>query len=233
MAHTELSNWEKEKEEWKGRHFVASYSGGKDSMLAIYRALRAGMIPVELLITFRTEKERSWFHGVPETVLKRVSEALKIPVRLIQTTGEGYTRSFEQALKEAVRKGADCCVFGDIDLEEHRSWCSERCTNTGLKPCFPLWEESREALVYEMINAGFLAQITVVHTKRLGEAFLGELLTEDIALKIKATGADICGENGEYHTFVYDGPIFDNPVAYEIGSRIFDGDYFFLSIQNR
>jgi len=87
--------------ELKGKRFVASYSGGKDSVFAIYRAVRAGLIPLELITTYNTDVNRSWFHGVTENLLQEVSAALAIPVRLIKTSGEKYQENFENALAKA------------------------------------------------------------------------------------------------------------------------------------
>jgi len=112
---------------YNGRKFVASYSGGKDSILAIYRAIKLGMKPVSLIITFNVDMERSWFHGIPDELLSEVSASLDIPIKLIKTSGEDYAANFEKELKVQKENGAEICVFGDIDLEEHLQWCTARC----------------------------------------------------------------------------------------------------------
>lgn len=202
-----------------GKKFIASFSGGKDSTLAVFRAIKQGMIPVELVTTYNTDKNRTWFHGIPEHLLNKVSDELGIPLRLIYTSGDLYTENFEAYLKEAKSNGVDVCVFGDIDIEDHLIWCSERCKAAGLEAYFPLWQESREKLVYEFIEYGFRTMITVVDTTRLSEEFAGKILTKKLADEIKKTGADICGENGEYHTFTFDGPIFIKPVSFIKGDK--------------
>jgi len=111
----------------KGKKFVASFSGGKDSTLAIYRAIMNGMIPVEFIITYNIDKERSWFHGIPETLLNTIEESVGVPIRLIKTTGAEYEANFEKALQASKERGAEICVFGDIDLEGHLTWCKDRC----------------------------------------------------------------------------------------------------------
>ncbi len=205
---------------FKGKKFVASYSGGKDSTLAIYRAISQGMIPLELIITYNTDKERSWFHGIPQAVLDNISKEINIPVSLIKTTGEEYTKNFEAKLLEAKIKGAEVCVFGDIDIEGHFEWCTDRCKLVGMEAYFPLWKESRKNLVYEFIDLGFKTIITIVDNSRMPEEFAGKILTKEIANAIEKSGADICGENGEYHTFVFDGPIYKNPIKYTAGKKI-------------
>ena len=215
-----------------GKKFVASYSGGKDSILAIYRALKQGLNPVALITTYNTDKKRSWFHGIPEPVLESVSQSLGIPVWLIKTSGDEYAGNFESALLKAKTLGAEICVFGDIDIEDHRAWCSQRCDNVGLEAVLPLWGEERKSLVYEFIDSGFTAHITVVDKNRMSDSFLGKPLTRETVDSIEKQGADICGENGEYHTFVSAGPIFKRPVSFAFGETLVDNGYAVLPLQS-
>ena len=205
---------------YSGKKFIASYSGGKDSTLAIYRAIKQGMIPLELITTYNIDKERSWFHGIPEPLLNKISKEISIPITLIKTTGEKYAENFEAKLRHAKELGAEVCVFGDIDIEDHLKWCSDRCEAVGLEAYFPLWQEDRRDLVYEFIDLGFKTIITVVDNSRMPANFAGQILTRDVAEDIAKSGADICGENGEYHTFAFDGPLFAHPVKFKIGDMI-------------
>jgi len=214
-----------------GKNFIASYSGGKDSVLAIYRAMNAGLSPASLITAYNTAADKSWFHGTRENLLYEAADSMAIPLTLIKTTGEQYEVNFERSLSDAKKQGAEVCVFGDIDIEGHRKWCTERCENTGLIPYFPLWGENREKLVYEFIDAGFQAIITVINTKLMEKRFLGETLSADTADLIKKSGADICGENGEYHTFVTDGPIFKKNVDFKINNTIERDGYVILDLQ--
>lgn len=200
-----------------GLRFVASYSGGKDSVLAIHRAIQSGMKLEALLITYNIDRKRSWFHGIDEDVLHKISESIGVPVRLIRTSGADYAENFEKALKAEQQRGAQACVFGDIDIEGHLEWGSERCRAAGLIPCFPLWKEDRHALAEECIRSGFKPTVTVVDTKRLDASFAGRPLTLEVLDEMKKAGIDACGENGEYHSFVADGPIFSFsiPVAFD------------------
>jgi uncharacterized protein (TIGR00290 family) len=218
-------------ENLKGKKFIASYSGGKDSTLAIYRAISHGMIPMELITTYNIDKERSWFHGIPQPVLDNISKEMNIPISLIKTTGEEYTRNFEAKLLDARNKGAEICVFGDIDLEGHLEWCTERCKAVGLEAYFPLWKESRKKLVYEFIDSGFKTIITVVDNSRMPASFAGQILTREVADEIEKSGADICGENGEYHTFAFDGPLFKKAVEFTIGEKVEVDNLIIIPIQ--
>ena len=215
------------------RKFAASYSGGKDGALAIYRAIQNGMEPIMLIVTFNTDENRSWFHGIPEDTLKKISDSLGVSIKIVRTTSERYGEDFEKALREAKAAGAECCVFGDIDLQAHFDWCSRRCEAAALQAVFPLWQESREKMVKEFIGAGFRAVITIVDTKQLDAKFLGRELTLETAESIRETGADICGENGEYHTFVTGGPLFKTDIEAVLGEPFNKDGYAILPITNK
>lgn len=211
--------------------FAASYSGGKDSALALYRAIQSGHRPVRLLTTYNEDAERSWFHGVPAELLENIAESLDLPIELVKTRpGEDYAKDFEAALVKLREQGVSACVFGDIDIQAHYDWCASRCRAAGLESRFPLWHGGRRELVYEFIDAGFKAVITIVDTPRLGEGFLGKTLTRELAEEIAAAGADICGENGEYHTFVWDGPLFRKPIPYTFGAPVHRDAYAILPV---
>ncbi|MFV0504616.1 MAG: diphthine--ammonia ligase [Lachnospirales bacterium] len=197
----------------KGKKFVASFSGGKDSTLSIYRAMEAGNTPVGLITTFNENAEASWFHNIPKTYLEKVAKSLNIPLYLINTMGDDYGVKFEEKLAEMKKLGAEVCVFGDIDIEDHYKWCSERCKNVGLDYYFPLWLEDRKSLVCDFIEKGFKAVITVLNHDKMNKSFIGKTLTNSLVEDIELSGVDVCGENGEYHTFVYDGPIFSEKIA--------------------
>lgn len=217
--------------ELSGKRFIASYSGGKDSVFAIYRAIRAGLVPHTLVTTYQTDAGRSWFHGLARPLLARVSAALGIPLRLIETTGEAYEKNFERILTELKGEGAEVCVFGDIDLEGHLAWCTKRCENVGLTPYFPLLREPRKKLVYDFVDSGFKTLITTVDTSRLPAEFLGQTLSRAVADEIERSGADICGENGEYHTFTYDGPIFSAPAPFTVAEELAFDAYRVLRLE--
>ena len=214
----------------QNKWFVASYSGGKDSALALHRAVQQGMVPQCLLVTYNTNLGRSWFHGIPEPLLELVSRSLNIPIRLIFTNGEDYQEQFIAALIEQKTLGAEVCIFGDIDIEDHLDWCTNICKQAGITPYFPLWQEPREHLVREFIAEGFIANITVVDTKRLSDKHLGMVLSEDTIASIASEGADVCGENGEYHSFVSDGPLFSFPIPIIKGEKLQKGQFAVLPI---
>jgi len=214
-------------------NFCASYSGGKDSTLAIYRAIKMGMTPTALLTTYNTDKNRSWFHGIPESILDAVSKSWEIPINIIITSGDEYKENFEKALINEREAGAECCVFGDIDIEEHFTWCEERCKATGLNAIFPLRGSSREDIVREFIDSGFVANINVLNTTQMSEEYIGQKLTIDLIEKLKSEGVDPCGENGEFHTFVSDGPMFKTKIYFTFGDKIKIDDFIVMPILNK
>ncbi|GMO55273.1 MAG: diphthine--ammonia ligase [Termitinemataceae bacterium] len=210
---------------------AASYSGGKDSALALYRAIKNGCEPVSLITTYNEDAGRSWFHGVPSDMLDKVSQMLEIPLmRVVTSPGNAYAGDFETALMQLAKHGVQACVFGDIDIQDHYDWCDSRCKAAGIKSIFPLWNGERRELVYEMIETGFKTVITIVDTQMLSEKFLGKTLTKELAEEIALEGADICGENGEYHSFVYDGPLFKGAIEFKFGDVVRNGNYSILPV---
>ena len=200
--------------------FAMSYSCGKDSAFALYKMKQAGHEPVCFIVAFNEKAGRSWFHGAQEQLLNKVAQALELPLITARSSSEDYEQEFEKALHQAKELGAQCAAFGDIDIEGHRQWNQVRCNTAGLECALPLWGVPRAEVVREMLDAGFVAHIKSVDKKYLDESFLGEALNDAIIRRIAATGADVCGENGEYHTFVSEGPIFRHPVQIELGEVI-------------
>ena len=197
-------------------NFVMSYSGGKDGALAFYKMVADGHVPVALITTINIEQKRSWFHGIQRELLEAVSDSIGIPLIACECISTEYENAFEKGLVKAIGMGAEACVFGDIDIEKHKLWNEKRCENAGLECVLPLWKQNREALVNEVIGVGFKALVKIVQSDKLDDSFLGKDLTTSLLKKIKSTGSDVCGENGEYHTFVYDGPVFNEAIPLKV-----------------
>ena len=210
---------------------VISFSGGKDSILSLYRALKNDYIICGLIVTFNTDKN-SCFHDIPYDVLMKISESINIPLISVDCSEDTiYEKQFEKALVKAKESGIESCIFGDIDIEKHRKWEEDRCINAGIESYFPLWQEDREKLTNEVIESGFKAIIKKVNLNYLDEGFLGKILDNKLVLRIKESGSDPCGENGEYHTVVVDGPIFQKEVIINcIGKKIYD-NFAYLQIK--
>ncbi len=150
-----------------GEKFVMSFSGGKDSTLALYRMIKRGYDPVGLLVTVKKDLNKSFTHGINTDLLQKVSASLDIPLMLVECEGNDYEQKFVKTLTKAKEMGATSCVFGDIDIEGHRTWNEDRCREAGLEAILPLWQEDRESLVYEFIDSGFSTVIKTVNLKFL------------------------------------------------------------------
>ena len=209
---------------------VVSFSGGKDCTLSMYKMMKEGYEVVGLLVTFDSQNN-SCFHKIPRGIFEEISNELDIPIIEVDCSeGKVYEEEFEKALIISKGKGAEICIFGDIDIEAHKKWCLSRCDAAGIKGIFPLWQQNRESLTNEFIDYGFKAVIKKVNLKALGKEFLGKELTKEVVGEIKKLGCDPCGENGEYHTLVFDGPIFKNMVRFnKVNKEIID-EFGYLTI---
>ena len=205
--------------------FAISYSCGKDSTLALHKMIEQGHQPICLIVMVNDDADRSYFHGADRDMLSEYAKALDIPMILCPSAGEDYHTKLEKGLREAKAMGAEAACFGDIDIEANRRWEEERCRNVGLIPCFPLWQQDRAENVYELLKLGYKCLIKSINTNLLPKSLLGKYLNADTIAAMKNANIDICGENGEYHTLTVDGPIFKQPLNFQIGEVIDFGDY--------
>lgn len=195
-----------------GQTALMSWSGGKDSCLALWRARQAGLA-VPLLITAMDESgARARSHGVPPALLRAQAASLGARMQFYQASWASYEEQFIAMLRAAAADGVTQAIFGDIDLEAHRAWEEKVCAAAGLQALLPLWGEPRRRLVDEFIAAGFKAVVVCVNEQHLPAAFCGREFDAAFLADLPP-GVDACGENGEFHTFVYDGPAFSAPVA--------------------
>lgn len=207
-----------------------SYSCGKDSTLALHKMLEAGHSPACLLVMVNQDAGRSYFHGADPAMLSRYEAALGLPLILCPSHGRDYHAALEAGLERAKAMGAQAAAFGDIDLDSNRAWEEARCRNTGLTPYFPLWHRGREDCVEELIRLGFRCLIKSVNNTQLPEALLGRYIDRDTVNLIAEAGADVCGENGEYHTLAVDGPVFRSPLAFRTGGILRFGAYSVIDV---
>lgn len=210
--------------------FVMSYSCGKDSTLALHKLIEQGNEPVGLLIMVNKDMDRSWFHGADFKLLDKFSESLQIPLILCPSIGEEYHLAFENGLRKAMDFGAKLVGFGDIDIENNRQWCMDRCHAAGINAAFPLWQQGREKIVREIIATGYSCIIKSINNQLLPKELLGRKLDTDVADIMASRGIDICGENGEYHTIAVDGPIFKNKLDYQLGEIMDFGTWSVIDI---
>ncbi|MCS7143998.1 MAG: diphthine--ammonia ligase [Archaeoglobaceae archaeon] len=209
----------------------ASWSGGKDSCLALYKALKGGFDVEVLLNTITEDGMYSRSHGVRAEVLKKQAETIGLNIIQIKTSWEDYEANYKQVLSKLKEEGFSYGVFGDIDLEVHREWVEKVCASAGIKPVLPLWKMEREKVVREFIGSGFRAVVCSVREGILEKEWLGKEINEEFIEEMKKRGVDACGENGEFHTFVYDGPIFKKPLKLKFGEIKTRKKYYFIDIE--
>lgn len=210
--------------------FVCSWSGGKDSCLALYRAVTAGAEPKSLLSMLREDGARSRSHGLPREVLQAQAASLGIPLMTKTASWSDYESVFIATLQELRAAGVEAGVFGDIDIDEHRLWEEKVCAAAGIGAYLPLWKASRLALLDEFLMLGFEATIVAVNGEKLDKAYLGRVVDIELVQEFVNLGIDPSGEEGEYHTVVTDGPIFSEPVRLETGEQVLYDGYWFLDV---
>ncbi len=213
-----------------GRSCFSSWSGGKDSYLALQRAVAGGGRAVALLTILREDGRLSHSHGLPLAFVERQAAALGLPLVSRAASWDTYEAAFLDALAELRDLGAEVGVFGDIDLQPHRDWVERVCGLAGLDACLPLWLEPRRALLDELFATGVEATIVTVNTERLGEEFLGRRLEPGLVPELEAAGVDACGEEGEFHTVVTAAPLFAAPLEITRHGTLAVDQYRFLTL---
>lgn len=210
--------------------YALMWSGGKDSALALDRARRMGL-DVRCLISFYDSASgRVRFHATRVEMLESQAAAIGIPLRAIATSWPEMEAALRGELSSLRDEGFAGVVLGDIHLADVRAWYEERVTTAGLQHVEPIWGEPPTAVLDEFISSGGRAVITCVDLARLDESFLGRVIDETFAADIAATGVDVCGENGEFHSFAFAGPVFKSPVAWAAGEQRRDAGFAQLDL---
>jgi uncharacterized protein (TIGR00290 family) len=195
----------------KTQNAFVSWSGGKDSCLAYYKALGMGF-DVSYLLNFIDLKGRSMPHQIRSELIYAQSKALDIPLIQKKTSSKLYEKKFTETMKQLKQIGVEIGIFGDIDIQLHRDYTEKLCDGA-IKPLWPLWKRERDEILNDLIRAGFVAIVVVTKANLLGKEWLGRRVDKDFIKDLKKhEGVDICGEWGEYHTFVIDGPIFKKRI---------------------
>lgn len=203
---------------------IFNWSGGKDSALCLHYALKNNDISiVSLVTTINKANNRVSMHGVQNELLQMQAANIGLPLKQIpipeNTLMEEYDRIMKAGMDDFVNCGVEYSIFGDIFLEDLRLYREEKLKETGMKALFPLWKKSSTELLNEFIELGFKAVIVCVNAKYLDASFLGRTLDKNLLADLPAN-VDPCGENGEYHSFVYDGPIFKSPISFLTGETV-------------
>jgi uncharacterized protein (TIGR00290 family) len=179
---------------------------------------------------------RDSFHGVKAELMRLQSEAAGISMIQRETTWDGYEEEFRDVMRIIREEGIEGLVTGDMDVLGHRQWVEDMCRDYGLEPLLPLWGLEREAVLDEFIGVGFEAVVVCVKGDFLGDEWLGRRVDRQFVADLESTsgisGVDICGEHGEYHSFVIDGPIFRQRITVTPGGKTWRDGYGFLDIDN-
>ena len=211
----------------------SSWSGGKDCMLALYRIQKSGTHQVIVLLNMcDAGSDVSRSHGIRQELVSRQAEALGIELLQPKTDRAGYEQNFKAAILKLKEQGIAGGVFGDIYLWEHRHWIERVCNECGIEAIFPLWDNPVNELAAEIIGEGFKTLTVSVNAKQLTENFLGRIYDQEFVAELsEIEGIDVCAELGEFHSFVFDGPIFNHPVAFQKGDVSFRDNHWFLGIK--
>lgn len=202
-----------------------NWSSGKDSALALYYLLQDERFTVdELITTVNSHYNRVSMHGLRKELLITQTNALNIPASLIELPEMPSMEVYEQKMIKTVSRlkhnGFTHSAFGDIFLEDLRDYRDTQLAKQSIKAIYPLWKRDTKALLNEFLDLGFKTVIVCANSKYFGEDFVGTVIDKNFINNLPE-GVDSCGENGEFHTFCFDGPIFKNPIDFQIGEKVY------------
>ncbi|MHC4498157.1 MAG: Dph6-related ATP pyrophosphatase [Planctomycetota bacterium] len=203
---------------------IVSWSTGKDSAASVYEVIASAEYEIAALLTTATrEYDRVSMHGVRRCLVERQAQSMGIALEQVSIskddTEQDYANAMREVLQEHRRKGVSGVVFGDIHLAQLRKRREKNLSMVGMRGIFPLWKRDTMTLAHQLIKAGFKAVVTCVDTNALSEKFAGRVFGRRFLDDLPA-GVDCCGENGEFHCFVYDGPIFHEPICFRRGKMV-------------
>jgi len=213
---------------------ILSWSSGKDSAWALNLLQQRPDIQIAALLTaFNSEANRVAMHAVRRTLVEVQAERTGIPLWAVELpwpcSNLEYEDRMRAACQRATAEGITAVAFGDLFLQEIRDYRVRQLQGTGLKPLFPVWQIPTGQLGREMIAAGFKAKITCVDSSKLAKSFAGHEYDLRL-LQVLPPGIDPCGENGEFHTFVYDAPVFSHPIGVRTGELLERDGFVFADL---
>jgi len=218
---------------------AVSWSGGKDSCLAYWKASSEGFDVKYLLNTYREDSGRVAFHGVRAELIRKQADALGKTLIQRKVGNDNYEEMFLGALTELKSKGAEGVVFGDIDVRQNREWCERVTSKAELESIFPLWNMDQKEIVEEFIGAGFKAIVVALDSKFLTKDDLGRRIDhawlkriEGLRIEAKGVPMTYCGENGEYHSFVFGGPLFKSDFMIRLGTTVRKDSHWLLDVRD-
>ncbi len=212
------------------RAFV-SWSGGKDCCLAYYRASTQGLKVTHAVNMVTQDRQVSCSHGLAAKWLQMQTQAMEIQLVQQPTTSTNYEAMFKKTIAALKQEGITTGVFGDIDFNAHREWIDRVCSAAGIAPHLPLWLEDQNKLLREFIASGFEAVVVATRAELLGEEWLGRSLDSGFVADLARLGnITPCGEAGEYHTLVINGPLFQKRLEITETKKVLKDGHWFLDI---
>ena len=213
---------------------LISWSGGKDSCMALYEIQRSReYCAVALLTTITSDYDRVSMHGVRRVLLASQADSLGLPLHQVLISKDATNSEYESKLLGAVNEyrslGVDSIVFGDLFLEDIKNYRDQFLSQQDLQGIYPVWLRDTSEFIREFIGLGFKAITTCVNSEVLDQSFVGMPIDESFLSSLPAN-VDPCGENGEFHTFVYDGPNFKAPITFSIGEKVQRGPFSFCDL---
>ncbi len=213
---------------------LLAWSGGKDSAITLYEIQRRPEYQVvSLLTTLTADYDRVSMHGVRRTLLERQAESLSLPLYELfiskEATNEEYASKMQAALTDFQKSGVSSVVFGDIHLEDVRKYREDNLSKIGMKAIFPIWGRDTAELTRSFIDLGFKAIVTCIDSKVLDKTFAGMIIDESFLAQLPAD-VDPCGENGEFHSFVFEGPTFNSKIQYTVGQTVLRDSFYFCDL---
>jgi uncharacterized protein (TIGR00290 family) len=201
-----------------------NWSGGKDSALALYKAILSNKYDIQCLLTnINIIQNRVSMHGVRQSLMEVQAAAIGFPLNVVELPEEPSMQEYEDMMllkiKELKSAGYTKAIFGDIFLEDLKNYREQKLQETGIECVFPLWKIDTTALMKEFISLGFKAITVCVNEQYLDKSFCGRIIDESFISDLPSN-VDVCGENGEFHSFVFDGSIFKQPVNFKKGEIV-------------
>jgi uncharacterized protein (TIGR00290 family) len=207
--------------------YIASWSGGKDSCLACYLAIRKGM-KISHLVHFDRPQN---LHGVDRAMIRLQAELAGIPIVQKKVDSRDFEQEFRRTVGELAGTGIKGMVFGDIYLEPHKEWVDRTCAELGIEPMEPLWGLKTEDIIGEFLSLGFETVIASGDQKLIEKRFVGRRMDREFIDYLRSKSLDVCGESGEFHTFVTSGPLFHGKIEITSSDVVSRDGFWFLDVK--
>jgi uncharacterized protein (TIGR00290 family) len=202
-----------------------NWSSGKDSALALYKIMQEQKLEITCLLTSVNQQfQRISMHGVRVELLEQQAKSIGLPLVIVEfpemPTMEVYEAVMQKTLSKLKEQGVSQSVFGDIFLEDLRKYREDKLAEIGFEGVFPLWKIPTQNLIQEFMSLGFKTIVVCVNERFLDKSFVGRIIDQNFVNDLP-DNVDVCGENGEFHTFTFDGPIFSKPIDFELGEIVY------------